>query len=219
MKVKFAISSHKNFYETTYPIIVNSLINSGVPKEDIYFFIGGFSSYDQQPNNEEINIYTTDHNSIDFTGLISVVDLNLKADYWFLLHDTCYVGDRFYNIVSNYNYENVDAVKMCNDVSMNMGSYKQSYLDDIKEELLKYKNTNYSQESLQHYKSLLVQKEDLFFHKTKNKKEYNSTLRLTEGPLDFYKNGIPRIIEYFEQMDLYKVKANWYPKPTYELNL
>ena len=39
MKTKITISSHINFYKKTYPILVDSLLNAGVPSEDIYFFI------------------------------------------------------------------------------------------------------------------------------------------------------------------------------------
>jgi len=41
MNLKFTISSNKNFYTKTLDIIVPSLINSGIPSTDIYFFIGG----------------------------------------------------------------------------------------------------------------------------------------------------------------------------------
>lgn len=218
-KIKFAISSHKNFYETTYPIIVNSLINSGVPKEDIYFFIGGFHSYEKRLDNNGINLYTTDHNSIDFTGLISVVDLNLEADYWYLLHDTCYVGNNFYNKVCSFDYKDVDVVKMYSDVSMNIGAYKQSYLESIKNYLFEFKNQNYSLESIHHYKSVCVEKEDIFFNNAKSRLVYNNNLCITEGPSDYYQNGTLRIIEYYSDMDLYKIKANWAVKSQYELNL
>jgi hypothetical protein len=36
MRTKFTISSHIDFYEKTYPVIVKSLMDSGVPPEDIY---------------------------------------------------------------------------------------------------------------------------------------------------------------------------------------
>ena len=39
--MKFAISSHKHYFEKTHEIILNSLIDVGIKKEDIFFFIGG----------------------------------------------------------------------------------------------------------------------------------------------------------------------------------
>lgn len=218
MKIKFAISSHKLFYETTYHTLVDSLIKSGVPKEDIYFFIGGYPEY-EKIEKDGVNLYFVDHNSIDFTGIISVLDLGLKSDYWFLLHDTCYVGNNFYNKVCNFDYKEADAVKMYFTVSMNMGAYKQSYLESIKDSLFEFKNQNYSLESLHHYKKICVQKEDIFFNNAKNLLTYNTTPGTTEGPLDYYQNGILRVIEYYSDIDLYKIKANWFTKPQYELNL
>ena len=40
----------------------------------------------------------------------------------------------------------------------------------------------------------------------------------TDGPFDIYKTGVPRVLEYYD-LDLYKLKANWERKDTYELNV
>lgn len=218
MNIKFTISSNKNFYKTTYPILVNSLLKSGVPNEDIYFFVGGFDQYEIVNNKENINLYFTNHNSIDFTGLISILDLNLSSDYWFLLHDTCYVGPNFYNFVSNFDYYDVDAVKMYFSISMNIGAYKQSYINKIKDSIFTFKNSNYTLESIQNFKKLCVQQEDIFLN-TPNKLIYNTSPGIVEGPIDYYKNNVPRIIEHYNDIDIHKIKANWVVKSQYGLEL
>jgi hypothetical protein len=220
MNIKFSISSHKDFYTTTYPIVVKSLLNSGVPAEDIYFFIGGYKENKLIENEDKINLFNVDHNSIDFTGLISIIEFNLKADYWFLLHDTVYVGPKFYNFVSTFNYDECDVVKLDLGVSMNIGSYKQSYINSIEGNILEFKNTDYSIESIQKCKKLAVSTEDVFFQ-TNNHLIYNRTPRRIEGPINFYKinKDSLRIIEHYDDIDLHKIKLNWFNKENYSLEL
>jgi hypothetical protein len=211
MKIKFAISSHIGFYNYTYPILIPSLIEAGVPHEDIYFFIGGNENYSQQ-NKDNINIWNAPHNSIDFTGLISIIELGLESDYWFLLHDTCYVGPNFYKCIQEHNH-NKDTVSLSFDLSMNIGSYKQSYLSKRKNEILSFKNTD--DNSLQTYKQMLVKEEDVFLTK---EDQYTTENRQHLGEEIFY-NGVSRIKEYFPKIDLYKLKSNWYSKETYSLTI
>lgn len=214
MKIRFAISSHNAFYKTTYHVIINSLLKSGVPANDIFFFIGGNDKYERLDS--QVNLYKVDHNSIDFTGLISVLDLGLESDYWFLLHDTCYVGQDFYKKVCNFTYDS-EIVKLSSGISMNIGSYSQVYLNSIKDQINLYKNQNYDNESLQVLKRRLIQDEDCFF-KGDNVPFY-SINNSSDDPIDFYNNGILRIVEHYNDIDLHKVKANWCGKSVYELNL
>ena len=210
MKIKFAISSHKNFWEHTYDVIVSSLLESGVPNEDIYFFIGGLDKYEKI--NNKINLYLVPHNSIDFTGLISVVELGLESDYWFLLHDTCYVGPNFYKCIQEHNHT-TNTISLSFDLSMNMGSYKQSYLNKRKNDIINYKNID--DNSLQNYKHRLIRDEDVFLTK---EDYYTGETRQYLGEEIFY-NGVSRMKEYFPKIDLYKLKANWYNKTEYSLTI
>jgi hypothetical protein len=212
-KIKFTISSHKNFWKHTYNIIIPSLLSSGVPNEDVYFFIGGANKYEKIKNNDGINLYQSPHNSIDFTGLISVIELNLQSDYWFLLHDTCYVGSNFYKYIQEHQHNTNTISLSLFGLSMNMGSYKQSYLNKIKDNIIKYKNVD--DNLLQEHKKRLVRDEDIFL----TKEDYyaiEERQHLGEG---LFYGGLLRIKEYFPKIDLYKIKANWGPKPEYSLTL
>lgn len=215
MQIKFTISSNSKFADTTYPVIVDSLLHAGVPQQDIYFFIGGYDKYSKKDS--KVNTYNVPHNSIDFTGLISVIELELESDYWFLLHDTCVVGREFYSKVRSF-FHNTDTVALSPNVSMNIGAYSQKYLHKIKPDLLKFKNEDYSEEALHRFKIKCVEAEDVFF-KTSQTTTYGNAGCTTEAPLDFYKNGTLRVVEYYSNLDLYKVKANWFGKDKYELNL
>lgn len=213
--MKFVISSHINYINTTEQKIIPSLLSTGIKLEDIYVFVGGYDlDYGYQKISNDINKFSAPHNSLDFTGLISVLEMNIESDYWFLLHDTLYVGPNFYRTVQNYNYTDVNYVALTFDTSMNMGSYKWSYLMEKKSEILSYKNNNWD---LQLYKKRLIDEEDVFIKPKTH--FYCGEKRKTHGPVDYYNNGTNRIIEYFPNIDLYKIKANWSIKPIYELKL
>lgn len=219
MQIKFVISSRKIGFESTYPIVIGSMLDNGVPPQDIYFIVGGYDKVNRYIRNDGVNFIEVDQNSIDYTGLIAVVDLDLQADYWVLLHDTCYIGEDFYSTIKEYNYNNIPAVALSFDLSMNIGAYSDQYLQQIKEELLTYRNTDFSQESIQAWKQRGISDEDNFLSSYRGQYHYCNIPRVSSGPVDIYGTGVPRMIEYFPTIDLYKVKANWYNKNTYELNV
>ena len=91
-----------------------------------------------------------------------------------------------------------------------MGSYKWEYIEQNRDKILSYKNVS---EDIQSFKVKLIKEEDVFFSPRVHC--YNTRPRETTGPIDYYNNQTPRIIEYFRGIDLYKVKANWYLKSIY----
>lgn len=214
MNIKFCISSNLNYYKKTYDVVVLSLIDAGVNPKDIYFFVGGETQFCKL--NKDINFFYVDHSSFEFTALISLIELNLESDYWFLLHDTCYVGKNFFNIIKTFNYD-TETLRLYSGASSNIGAYSQNYLHLNKDKILSYKNKNYDLSSFQFLKTKLIQEEDLFF-KNSICKAYTTNIR-NEGPVDFYNNGVMRIIEHYDELDFHKTKANWNIKSIYELNL
>lgn len=213
--MKYVISSHKDYIDTTEGPIISSLVNSGIDLNDIYIFVGGYDTECGYSRiSDSINKYFAPHNSLDFTGLISVIEMNLESEYWFLLHDTLYVGPNFHKTVKEFNYENVDYVALTFDTSMNMGAYKWSYIQNKRDQILSYKNNS---DDLQSYKKRLINDEDVFIKPKTH--SYCTTQRKTIPATDYYKNNTQRIIEYFPGIDLYKIKANWSIKPKYELKL
>jgi hypothetical protein len=224
MNIKFAVTSYNKFWETTIPILIPSMIESGIKPEDIYVFVGGFNRHIKLPNDYGVNIFGVAHNSIDYTGLISLIEFNLVNDYWFYLHDTCYVGLDFYNKIKNYNYPAVfSSVSVTDGPSMNMGLYSWSLLEKRKKDILNKKNRDYSVAKTLDWKKRGVFWEDeiigrggpfYYCHDSRvdrgqNREEYNN----------IYKTDTRRAVEYFIDLDLYKVKANWSLKSEYEINL
>jgi hypothetical protein len=219
MSIKFTISSRKIGYENTYPIIISSLLENGIPPEDIYFFVGGYDQVNKHITKEGINFIEVDQNSIDYTGLIAVLDLNIESTYWVLLHDTCYIGPLFYDKILNYDYQNAPAVSLNIDLSMNIGAYSWEYLKTIQNDLMSFRNTDYSVESIQKWKILGVENEDKYLSSYRDKYHYSSLPRTQSEPIDLYNTGVFRIIEHFSEIDFYKLKANWYNRDVYELNV
>lgn len=218
MNLKFTISSHSNFYEKTLNIIVPSLLNSGISKTDIYFFVGGHDIYESMHNEYDINMYKASHNSIDFTGLISVIDLNIKSDYWFLCHDTCKAGIKFYNNIKKHKFTK-DTIRLTSEKkSMNIGAYKQSYIYDNKEKILSYRGNSNAEYDIQKLKKRLIDEEDSIL-KSQNMGNFNNSPRKIVDSTNIYDSGIKRITEYFPDIDFYKMKSNWKPKKEYELSI
>ena len=219
MQIKFTISSRRIGWESTYPIIIESLLSNGVPPQDIYFIVGGYDKVEEFATDEGVNFIRVNQNSIDYTGLIAVVEENIKADYWVLLHDTCYIGPNFYPTILNYNYNGTPAVSLSSDLSMNIGAYSWKYLQEVKEDLLQYRNRDFSPEAIQFWKQKGILDEDKFLSAHRSANHYTTSTRVSSGPVDIYKTGVPRMVEYFPGVDFYKVKANWYNKDNYELNV
>jgi len=94
-----------------------------------------------------------------------------------------------------------------------MGAYSWKYLQRNKAKVLSYKNNNSA--DLQKFKHRLVHEEDsLLTHEIYFSKAEKKDL----GVQTFYK-GVPRKINYFPEIDLYKLQANWFTKEQYTLDI
>lgn len=213
MKISIAISSHKSFYEVSLKELIPSLLISGVPKEDIYVFIGGYEIYESIDNEYKINMYRVPHNSFDFTALVSIVELKLKRDYWFCIHDTCKVGSTFYQKLIKLSKPEPVMRFTQESKSMNMGIYSDIFITSNREKILNYKNTSNNVNS---FKKKLVNEEDVFI---KGVKGLCTNGRKTKAPTDYYSTGTQRIVEYFPDLDFYKIKSNWKQKDIYETKI
>ena len=208
--IKFAVSSHINYVNTTRPILNPTLWDAGVPPGDIFWCVHNpaFNDYAAELYPTWKNIFVP-HNSLDFTGLITVVELGLDSDWWFLLHDTTYVGPRFYK-----NLQALDLTEETVPLSIhnvhpgaNMGLYSREFISANKDKILSLKNPSKLDEDVHKFKRMLVETEDDLFRGAS--KSLNGVAPKYIGPKDFYGTGQQRLIEHFQNIDLYKVKANW----------
>ena len=101
--MKIVINSH-----CANTIAVNHLLDSmrilpEFSSYDVLVMVGGYygnADYEVEKK-ENITYIKCNHNSIDFTGLIALVDLYYDSDERYIyLHDTCRVGAQFYHKIS-----------------------------------------------------------------------------------------------------------------------
>lgn len=207
--MKIVINSHKKS-NIALQHLLESFKENNIDCYDIIIVIGGYYDLDNYiiiEDNKFTYIYAN-HNSIDFTGLITLMELYNDIDeYYLYLHDTCKIGKNFYNKIKSIDLTNVTSIKINKKFSMNMGIYSQKLINEFKQFLLTKKNTNES-ECIKF--KIIDFNEDYIFNNDKNNivlDNFDSWIH--SEPVDYYNTGTMRIIEYYPNLDLYKLKANW----------
>ena len=104
---------------------------------EIIIFIGGYYSHTDYviTKKENITYVECNHNSIDFTGLITLSELYSGDinEYYLYLHDTCKVGKNFYKKLKAIDLTNVSSIRINIPHSMNIGIYSQKKINEVKE--------------------------------------------------------------------------------------
>lgn len=224
VQINICVNSTKSFSEKTIPVIVDSLLECQIDSKNIFVIEGGH----EQRTIEEKDTYThifTNHNSLEYTGLIDIVEYEMVSDYWFNIHDTCKVGKNFKKLLYNIPNNLPEKIALRSHPSMSIGSYKYEYLIKHRQRLLDIKNTDYSRESLQHWKQKGICMEDYMLYKLQdvdtfryNPEISDSGWNIIDGE-DWYQTNIKRRIEYHPTLDLYKSKSNWEVKSWMEIDL
>jgi len=208
--IKIAISTNKNFYKLSLPVIIPSLLDAGIESKDIFVFNSGFDKFEVEVIND-ITHYFLDHNSYEYSPLIEICDKELSSEYWFLIHDTCKVGPRFKELLYNIPNSNPEKISLKSTPAMSIGLYSYTYLLTVKTKLLQIKNTDYSENSLRNWKNWGVHNEDYILWKTHpSPLIYNNNNNWTVVDYNnWYNTNTVRRTEYYESLDLYKNKSNW----------
>lgn len=220
-KLNIVINSYKDNDVSLKKLISSIKKSPNYKNYPIYVFIGGhYNSYtNEKSHDENITFIKCNHNSIDFTGLIGILENFPENDeYYFYLHDTCIAGPEFINNISKIDLNNASSLRLKEFPSMNIGVYSNKVIQNSKPTLNQLKNTD--PEKTQEYKKMGVDMEDIIFKQDYSNKLINNKDHFvySDGPFDIYKTGVPRLLEYYD-LDLYKLKANWERKPTYELKV
>ena len=79
--IKIAIASNKNFYKTTVPILIDSLIAAGIEKNEIFVFISGCETANHEKV-DGITFFYLNHHSFELSPLIEIVERGLNHKYW-----------------------------------------------------------------------------------------------------------------------------------------
>ena len=215
------ITSHKN-----NAVALDHLFDSleqcdGIDDIDVIAVVGGYGgdTYEDGGKRGNFRILRAPHNSIDFTGLLAIVDTQLgsRDSRYFYIHDTTRAGPRFVHCLKA-----LPATLQTASFafpSMNMGLYSRTVLEEQRHLLETFRNTDDS--CAQKFKARCVDMEDCIFRGNLDNHSFISEgPPLLQGPpRAYYDTGALRQVEYYPAMDLYKIKANWYVKPTYQLSL
>lgn len=172
--------------------------------------IGGY--YDNKDyeieKKDNITYIKCNHNSIDYTAMIALAELYSQDEneYYFYVHDTCKAGPDFLNKIRSIDLTNVSSIKLDEVCSKSMGVYSQKIINKFKDFLMTKKNI--SESRLMEFKvncheDYIFQNDPLCFA-LNNRKSMDFT-----GPVNYYGTGIPRYIVHFENVDLYKIQANY----------
>ena len=207
--MKIVINSHSKS-NIALQHLLDSLKENDINYCEIIVVIGGYYNLNNYEITKDKNItyIYANHNSIDFTGLIALLELyNNTDEYYVYLHDTCKIGKNFYDKIKSIDLTNVSSIKINKKFSMNIGIYSQKIINEFKNFLLSKKNLNENNCML--CKSVNFNEDYIFNNDTNNKLLDNYDDWNHTGPTDYYNTGTMRIVEYYPNLDLYKIKANW----------
>ena len=220
MNIKIAISSNINYYKNTSKLLLDSLLECGIEKNDIKMFINA-APEQKKENIDGIEYFYINDCCVELAPLLEIARSNLFADYWFLIHDTCKVGKDFKKLLYNIPDDKPDTLSVRSFPSMNIGSYKYEYILNNKHKLEILKETNFSTNKLVQWKNWGVANEDyLLWRNQPNTVVYNNIHDIKIYNNDnWYGTSTDRRTEYFSSLDLYKNKSNWGQSPNYKINL
>jgi hypothetical protein len=216
--ISICISTTKGYAEKTIPKLIQDLTKNKIPLNKIFVFEGGYN-FNKKNDSVNYNHYFVAHNSFDLTALISILELNIEADNWLLLHDTLEFDNTFKYKFYTINTQKNDCMPLRKFPSMNIGIYNSNYIKDNKDFILSIKNIDYSENSLQKFKALGVDNEDYLFKNTKNKKIIHEKLFVLHKIKEVIYNNNNRILEFYPQLGLKKYKANFKKQEIYTIKL
>lgn len=224
----YAISSHIKYYNDTYPIIVQSLLDAQIDPKNIIMVVGGCGNDITLNNPLNIHVASVSYNSFDLTALIYISDIldTFPDSHIFLMHDTCFVGPNFKTLSEKYNP--TDVIKTLRPgISMNIGLYSKYAIKQNKDKLDNFKYYPKTYQEIQQVKEFFVINEDIIF-KAYPEQCYtnyyiseggaNSSLEELKHLYDkepyityfekLQKSDIQREVGYGAELDFYKLQAN-----------
>ena len=194
---KIVISSHINSYQKIAPIFIESLFRGGLSPKQILLVIGG-NEYKSNSLFLDCETVFVEHNSYDHTGLIEILESNHSSDYWFSSHDTCIAGNNFVSFLNNYKPKK-DYVSMTDMGWLNMGLFKNTYLERNRKYILSLKNCSKIRAILSERVFTRLEDFDYFVP------DYNC-IRTLENE-NIYKDDKKRNVLYFKGLDFYKYQS------------
>ena len=202
-------------------LVINSHVNNEVALEHLLETLGGFECTavvggcggNYTTMRGQCKIVNVMYNAIDFNGLLAILDGAVDVpEQFFYIHDTMCAGPDFVRKVSELQCTSSASFLF---PSMNIGVYTRTLLEKNRDFLESFRQCH----DVQKNKARCVDTEDFIFKTNAYHTFISSGPPFVQGPVDYYGSGVQRIVEYYNAMDLYKIKANWTTKPLYQLQL
>jgi len=184
---------------------------------EVVVVVGGHDAYSHEVV-DGITYVKANHNSIDNTALIAVVEYPFFNRYssYFYLHDTCKVGPLFFEVIRSLSPASSIKLKTPYGKSMNIGYYTSAVVHSGHAFLTSMKGDN--PEQLADLKVRCITTEDWLF-KHDPTCTYLDVAMIVYPPIDPYGTGVARRVEYYPEIDLFKFKANWGQSYSYVTDL
>jgi hypothetical protein len=200
------INSHTSNAVAVDTLLKSMRENRMVNAFKLIIVIGGHSEYSHETRDGVLYVHAN-HNSIDNTALIAVLEYPLLSYYspFVYLHDTCLVGRKFFERIGSLPVASSIRMTACSP-SMNIGLYTKEVLEAQRPFLMSMKVTNPFM--LLDMKRRAIETEDFIFTHDPSCVKLPCEL-VIEEPSDPYKTGTVRRVEHYSSFDLYKLKANW----------
>jgi len=201
--MKIIVSSNIDFYLTTTPELVSSLLTAGIAPTDILVSVGR-STEDILRIENSVPYHFNMFDAFEYNAVFSLKHLNIRSSF-FLMHDTCLVGPSFGKLLRSklltHDTENVVALRPATGgvYANSMGYYPERYIDIITDELSYINSMPYSIEK----KHEVMKYEDYWLVKSNLQQTFCT--RESGIPSDVLMNRIGR---YFEELDFKKFQAN-----------
>jgi hypothetical protein len=208
--MKIVVNSHARSDLARAHLLESMQENPDFLDFEVLVVIGGYYDNGGYVSRTEGNItyIECNHNTMDLTALIALVDLFKDSDdYYFYMHDTCKVGANFYKKLKAIDLKGVSSIRINKKFSMNIGIYSQTLLNTFADTIIPLKN--HSDATILSAKQSVYAEDYIFFRDPTNTilDDYDGFIH--EGPTNYYGTGTMRIVEYYPNMDMYKIKANW----------
>lgn len=194
MNVLYVVASNVNYFEKTFPVFI-----AGIPKNrrDKFVFVVNGDTKEFEEEKEGIKIRHVTDNSFEYSPLIDLIrnPNAYKADFIFLLEDTCSLGRNFFKKVE-YPNPTLDSIAV-NSLEQDLGWLKKNFILSKKSFILSMRNCS---------KEKQLKNRGKIFRIALNKSSFQSNKKIL--PKKAIYGGRPRIVEYYEGVDIYKYRAN-----------
>lgn len=214
----------------TIKILINSHRDSTVARDrlladleaclaPIIVVVGGYTDQAEPYEVDESTItwIRARENAIDFTALLAVIDLypHDTDTIYMYLHDTSSVTPTFLRTVTAIDMTGCNTMRLNPVTSMNMGLYRQSYLNTFVDRVDTLRSTG----DVLRDKARCIDMEDWFFKHDPTCRLIGRGLTAILPKADIYGTGVMRISEVYGDAGVTKYKANWQVRPDgdYEL--